>query len=232
MQRAIIHVRGLSHRYRSRHEDLGVLDGVSFDLGASEYGSLIGPSGSGKTTLLSLIGGLEKPQSGELLVAGKDLSSLAGDELARYRTETVGFVFQHFGLLETLTAQENVELALTFGGGLSPQQRRRRAVDLLDRVHLGGRLGHRPPQLSGGERQRVAIARALANDPKLILADEPTGDLDEDTAADVGDLLEELRADRGCTLLVVTHQQGLAARADRKFALGSGRLVELHGALP
>lgn len=201
-----------------------VLRDVSLDIGEGEYVSLVGPSGSGKTTLLSLVGGLDRPQDGEIRVGGHDLHTLSGDGLARFRRDTVGFVFQHFGLLEALTARENVELALTLAGVASPKGRRRQATTLLERVRLGRRLDHRPPELSGGERQRVAIARAIANSPRILLADEPTGDLDDDTASDVGDLLEQLRHEDGCTLLVVTHQRQLAARAERHLSLGRGRL--------
>lgn len=220
----------LTHTYRRRRgEDVPVLRGVSVEIRHGEYVSLVGPSGSGKTTLLSLIGGLDRPQDGQLHVGGNDLRTLTGDGLASFRRDTVGFVFQHFGLLEALTAQENVELALTLAGisgGGGTRRRRRQARELLGRVGLGGRLEHRPPELSGGERQRVAIARAIANSPRIILADEPTGDLDDDTAADVGDLLEQLRHEDGCTLLVVTHQRQLAARAERHLVLSQGELLD------
>jgi predicted ABC-type transport system involved in lysophospholipase L1 biosynthesis ATPase subunit len=143
----------------------------------------------------------------------------------------VGFVFQHFGLLESLTAQENVELALTLAGVMTVRQRRQHAVHLLRRMGLGERLDHRPYELSGGERQRVAIARAIANAPRILLADEPTGDLDDETAAEVGDLLERLRAEDGCTLMIVTHHRQLAARAERSFALSNGELIETDRAV-
>ncbi|MGH9170092.1 MAG: ABC transporter ATP-binding protein [Acidimicrobiales bacterium] len=203
-----------------------VLRDVSFDLADGDYASLVGPSGSGKTTLLSLIGGLDRPQEGTIVVDGHDLAELSGNDLAEYRCRTVGFVFQHFGLLEALTASENVELAMTLAGVSKLSDRRRRSSLLLERVGLNGRSGHVPGRLSGGERQRVAIARALANSPQLILADEPTGDLDEDSAAQVGDLLEQLRAEEGCTLLVVTHQHQLAERAERRLWLRDRMVVE------
>lgn len=203
-----------------------MLRDVSFDLADGDYASLVGPSGSGKTTLLSLIGGLDRPQEGTIVVDGHDLAELSGNDLAEYRCRTVGFVFQHFGLLEALTASENVELAMTLAGVSKLSDRRRRSSLLLERVGLNGRSGHVPGRLSGGERQRVAIARALANSPQLILADEPTGDLDEDSAAQVGDLLEQLRAEEGCTLLVVTHQHQLAERAERRLWLRDRMVVE------
>ena len=208
-----------------------MLRDVSLDVGEGEYISLVGPSGSGKTTLLSLLGGLERPQQGEVLVSGRDLMTLSGNDLADFRRGIVGFVFQHFGLLEALTASENVELALTLAGVKHLKGRRARANHLLERVGLAGRSEHRPSQLSGGERQRVAIARAIANTPQLLLADEPTGDLDDDTAAAVGDLLEQLRREDGSTLLVVTHQRQLASRAERHLTLSAGTLQETHGVL-
>ncbi|MGH9211393.1 MAG: ABC transporter ATP-binding protein, partial [Acidimicrobiales bacterium] len=170
----------------------------------------------------SVLGGLERLQEGTAVVGGVDLAGLEGDELAAYRRATVGFVFQHFGLLEALTAAENVELAGTLAG-MRPAARRQRAAELLDAVGLGHRAGHQPLQLSGGERQRVAIARALTNRPRLLLADEPTGNLDEDSATTVIELLEQLRAERGCTLLVVTHNRALAGRASLCVALDQGR---------
>ena len=190
----------------------------------------VGPSGSGKTTLLSLIGGLEQLQSGRIVVAGHDLSLVAGDRLAEFRRSSVGFVFQHFGLLEALTALENLELTLTFSG-VARTERRRRATELLERVGLADRINHRPFELSGGERQRVAIARALSNRPQLILADEPTGNLDDDTAAAVVGLLESLPSEHGCTLFVVTHNRSLAARADVRLSLDSGHVTTKSAAL-
>jgi len=176
--------------------------------------------------LLSVLGGLERPQSGQVLVGGRDLASCSGRELAEFRRDTVGFVFQHFGLLETATALENVELALSLSR--HPRRaRRRRAAELLARVGLDHRLSHRPIELSGGERQRVGMARALANDPAVVLADEPTGNLDGGSAATVIGLLEELRWSHGCTLVIATHDRTLAARADRLLALADGRISEL-----
>jgi putative ABC transport system ATP-binding protein len=173
-----------------------------------------------------VLGGLEPPQSGRVTVNGTDLGSLKGDELAVYRRKSVGFVFQHFGLLEACTALENVELALTLSGA-APKARRLRARELLGDVGLEGRLSHRPSELSGGERQRVAIARAIANDPGLILADEPTGNLDVEATETVADLLESLRSQRGCTVLVVTHNPAMAEHADVHLSLDQGRLAEV-----
>jgi putative ABC transport system ATP-binding protein len=199
-----------------------VLDNLDLDVPACGYVALVGQSGAGKTTLLTLLGGLERVQSGTLHVGEHDVVSLTGDRLAAYRRVTVGFVFQHFGLLDALTALENVELAMVLAGERT-SQRRARARDLLEAVGMTPRAAHRPGALSGGERQRVAIARALANRPRLVLADEPTGNLDEDTSVEVLRLLESLQEERGCTLLVVTHDPGIARRAAQRVALDHGR---------
>ncbi|HKE75468.1 MAG TPA: ABC transporter ATP-binding protein [Acidimicrobiales bacterium] len=216
-----IAVRGLHHRYPAPEGVLEVLSAVDLDVDAGGYVAVTGPSGAGKSTLLSVLGGLEALQEGEATVGEVDLAGLAGDDLAAYRRTTVGFVFQHFGLLETLTAAENVELAATLAG-VRPAARRARAAELLDAVGLADRARHAPLQLSGGERQRVAIARSLANGPRLLLADEPTGNLDEGSATTVIELLERLRVERGCTLLVVTHNRALASRAPHRVALAAG----------
>ena len=219
-----IAVRGLTHAFRSGRARLTVLDRLDLNVEAGGYVSIRGPSGAGKSTLLTLLGGLERPQQGDLLVGEVNLAGLAGDELARYRRDTVGFVFQHFGLLGTLSARENVELACSLAG-VSRRDRRERADTLLDAVGLSDRATHRPAQLSGGERQRVALARALANFPRLILADEPTGNLDEEAGVRVIEELERLHGDRGATLVLVTHNRRLAERAGQRLSLEGGRLV-------
>ncbi len=221
---AAVHVRDLTHRYATPSGALTVLECVSFDVPAGGYAALTGPSGAGKTTLLSLLGGLDAVQQGQVEVGGDDLAQLRGDALADYRRDMVGFVFQHFGLLEMLTAAENIELARALSG--TPAGRRREeARELLASVGLGDRADHRPNALSGGERQRVAIARALANGPRLLLADEPTGNLDEESAALVIGVLETLPAQRGVTLIVVTHNRAIAARADLLLSLSAGHLT-------
>jgi putative ABC transport system ATP-binding protein len=217
-------VRGLSHTYPAPEGPVTVLAGVDLDVAAGEIVAVTGPSGSGKTTLLSVLGGLEPPQQGSVVVGGTDLAALRGDGLADYRRRTVGFVFQDFGLLGALTAQENVELALTFAG-MSTRRRNRRASELLEAVGLTARAKHRPSALSGGEQQRVAIARALANEPALVLADEPTGNLDEHATDGVLALLFSLPAEHGCTVVVVTHNPIVAARAHRRLALRGRVLV-------
>ena len=226
-----ITLRGLSHTYRTADGPLTVLGGLDLDVPDGGYAAVTGPSGAGKTTLLALLGGLEHPQGGRLDVGGQDLASLTGDGLAAYRRATVGFVFQHFGLLETLTAAQNVELAGTLAG-TSPVARRARALELLAAVGLADRASHRPSRLSGGERQRVAIARALVNEPRLLLADEPTGNLDDEAAALVIELLERVRADHACTLVLVTHHHDLAGRAEQRVALDRGRPVAAAGVGP
>ena len=219
-----ISVSGLSHRYDGPAGPVPVLDGVDLEVAPGEHVALAGRSGAGKTTLLSLLGGLDRVRDGRLEVGGRYLRRLDRDGLAAYRRETVGFVFQHFGLLDALTAQENVELALSLAGRPATP-RRVRAGELLAAVGVEHRAGHRPAALSGGERQRVAIARALANRPRLLLADEPTGNLDPASAATILDVLAGLPAETGCTLVVVTHNPEVAARADRRLVLAAGRLV-------
>jgi len=219
-----VRVRGLSHSYRAPEGTLAVLDHLDLDVPAGDYCVLQGPSGAGKTTLLAILGGLQRPDRGAVEVGDAELGGLRGDELAAYRRSTVGFVFQHFGLLDTLTAQENVELAITLAG-TGRRERRARARGLLAAVGLADRARHRPPQLSGGERQRVAMARALANRPRLLLADEPTGNLDDATSELVVDLLERLHRDRRFTLVLVTHDRAIAERSYRRLVLRGGKLV-------
>ncbi len=221
---AAISVKGLGHTFRSGSGSITALEGIDLEVPAGGYASLTGSSGAGKSTLLAILGGLEAPQRGSVVVGDTDISGLKGDALAGYRRSTIGFVFQHFGLIGTLSALENVELAATLTR-LPRRDRRVRTLALLDAVGLGGRLTHKPGELSGGERQRVAIARALANEPRLILADEPTGNLDEVSARSVIELLEQLHAERGCTVLVVTHNRAIAGRAFQRVALSRGRIA-------
>ena len=217
-----IHLQGVSHWYGSGRSRVEALHDVELEIPAGAYVALTGPSGAGKSTLLSLIGGLERPQSGALTVGQHDLRALRADELATYRRTNIGFIFQHFGLLDLLSARENIELAAALSGAST---RRLQARYLLEEVGLLDRAEHRPGRLSGGERQRVAIARALVNDPSLILADEPTGNLDAASAMRVLDLLERVHRERGCTLLVVTHNETVAQRAEHRFRLDAGHLL-------
>lgn len=202
-----------------------VLRAVELDVAGGSRVALQGPSGAGKSTLLSLIGGLERPCGGELRVGDQDLTALRGPALADYRRLIVGFVFQHFGLVEVLSARENLMLALSLAG-VPRAHRRERADAALEAVDLMERATHRPSQMSGGEQQRVAIARAIVNRPRLILADEPTGNLDEESSARVLDLLERLSVEQGCTLVTVTHNAAVAARAQRRLRLRDGVVHE------
>jgi putative ABC transport system ATP-binding protein len=217
-------VEVVADRVRREHPGgIIAVDNVSLTIEPGEFVVLTGPSGSGKTSLLSLIGALDRPTSGRVLVDGTELDG-GSDDLARYHRDVVGFVFQHHHLLSHLRACTNVELPL-LGAGLGRRERRERAADLLREVGLGHRLDSVAAHLSGGERQRVAIARALANDPHLLLADEPTGALDSDATQRVLDLLEAVRERRGMTLLVVTYDPLMGRRADRVLHMRDGRLV-------
>ncbi len=213
----LLRAEGLTRRYVMGETVLTALDGVSLSFGEGERAALVGRSGSGKSTLLHLLGGLDRPTSGEVFARGRRLAELSDDDLALYRRRDVGFIFQSFNLVPTLTALQNVELPMTLAG-VPAAERRRKAAELLGKVGLGGRSVHRPGQLSGGEQQRVAIARALVHDPPFLLADEPTGNLDSRTS---GELLDLLRSLAGRTILVATHDLELA----RSFA---GRTVELR----
>jgi putative ABC transport system ATP-binding protein len=199
------------------------LRGVDLSIARREFVALVGPSGSGKSTVLNLIGGLDRPTSGQVWINDTELSASDERTLTRHRRQHVGFVFQTFNLLPRLTAEENVALPLMFSG-VPQKERRERARALLERVGLGQRLNHRPTQLSGGEQQRVAIARALVGEPALLLADEPTGNLDTVIGAEIMALLKELNAERGLTVLVVTHDPEVAAFADRVVKLRDGQM--------
>ncbi len=220
----MIAVQGVSHVYRVGRGQVRAIDGIDLTIADGSVACLLGPSGSGKSTLLHLLGGVERCQAGAIAVDSWSLSRLTEAELARYRREYVGFVFQAFHLLATLTAVENVEIPLVLAG-VAPDDRRRRAMAMLERVGLADRVDHRPDQLSGGEQQRVAVARALVHGPRLVLADEPTGNLDSETGARIIALLIDLQRERGCTVVIATHNDALADRADTRLRLRDGRLV-------
>jgi len=222
MGSGMIHVRDVVMRLTSGGRTVTVLDGVSLDVARGECVAVTGPSGSGKSTLLGLVAGLDTPTSGAVVVDGVDLGALDEDALARFRRDRVGFVFQSYHLIPTLTAAENVAIPLELAGVADA---RAGAARLLDEVGLGERGHHYPVQLSGGEQQRVALARAVARAPVLLLADEPTGNLDSATGAAIIDLLLALNRERGSTLVLVTHDPALAAHADRQIALRDGRVV-------
>jgi putative ABC transport system ATP-binding protein len=220
-------VKDLEKSYRGESRSLTVLRGVNLHIRAGDFVAILGPSGSGKTTLLGLLAGLDTPSSGSVQVAGTDLSGLTEDERARFRRDNVGFVFQSFQLISSLTAQENVQVPLELQGqDGSPE----RAADLLGRVGLGDRLGHYPMQLSGGEQQRVALARAFVHSPRILFADEPTGNLDAATGQGIIGLMEGMNREAGTTLVLVTHDLDLAARAHRTIRLADGAVVADSGA--
>jgi putative ABC transport system ATP-binding protein len=218
----------LTRTYELDGVSVPALRGVSLDIPAGGYVALVGPSGSGKSTLMHLLGGLDRPTGGTLRIGGRDVADLSAGELAKLRNETIGFVFQAFHLLARTTAVDNVALPLVYRG-VRAGERRMRAAAMLGRVGLSHRLDHRPSQLSGGEQQRVAIARALVTEPMVLLADEPTGNLDQATGKAVLDLLEEINAERQVALVVVTHDREVAARARRQVELRDGVVVADSG---
>ncbi|HLI28786.1 MAG TPA: ABC transporter ATP-binding protein [Chloroflexota bacterium] len=220
----MITVTGVSHTYHVGSQPVRALDRIDLALPDGTVACLLGPSGSGKSTLLHLLGGIERCQVGEIVVDQWPLNRLDAGALARYRRQHVGFVFQAFHLLPMLTALENVEVPLVLAG-VHPAERRRRARALLEQVGLADRAAHRPAQLSGGEQQRVAIARALVTEPRLVLADEPTGNLDSATGEQVVALLLAEQRARGCTVLLATHNEALARHAQQCLRLRDGRLV-------
>jgi len=223
----MIRAQRLCKAYQRGGETLQVLDHLDLEMEEGRFYALMGPSGSGKTTLLNLIGGLDAADDGELTVAGEDLRALTGRDLSRWRAESVGFVFQGFNLIPVLTALENVSLPLSLAP-LSARQRREHAMHALELVGMANRAKHRPKQLSGGQEQRVAIARAVATDPKVLLADEPTGDLDRESADQVLGLLRELNVQMKKTVLMVTHDPAAAAYAERIVHLDKGRLERVE----
>jgi putative ABC transport system ATP-binding protein len=211
---------GLSKQYGS----LEVVKGVSIHIDSGEFVCLVGKSGCGKTTLLSLLSGLERPTKGDVVLNGKKINGASEDELALFRRENVGFIFQSFNLIPTLSAWENVALPL-FPIKMTGEERRARATELLDQMELGHRMDHRPSALSGGEKQRVAIARALVNRPKIIFADEPTGNLDSATGDAIMEILNRLNKKEGVAILMVTHEAELAKKADRLVRMHDGEVI-------
>ena len=221
----LIEIRNLSKVYERGKQRVEVLHHVNLDIEEGDFVALMGPSGSGKTTLLNLIGGLDSPSEGTLTVAGKRIDRLSEDALAKWRASNVGFVFQFYNLLPMLTARKNVELPLLLTR-LSAAQRQRKANIALELVGLANRAAHKPTELSGGQQQRVAIARALVSDPTLIVGDEPTGDLDRQSATDIMTLLQQLNREYGKTIIIVTHDPKAAEYARRTLHLDKGTLVE------
>ncbi|MDD3647331.1 MAG: ABC transporter ATP-binding protein [Candidatus Dojkabacteria bacterium] len=221
----MISIKNAKKTYKMGGEEIKALDDVSFEVSEGEFIAIVGPSGSGKSTLLHTIGGLDSLDSGTVTVSGDDLASLKDKDLARYRNKTVGFIFQNFNLQSRYTALENVELSLIFGG-IPKKERMNRAKDALEKVGLADRIDHKPPELSGGQQQRVSIARAMVNSPKIILADEPTGNLDSKSGEMIIDLLHDLQKNLKVTILVVTHDDRIAHKADRILRILDGKIVE------
>ncbi len=219
----MIEIAGLKKVYVMGEEEVAALAGIDLTITRGEHIAVIGPSGSGKSSLMNILGGLDRPTTGTYLFEGEDVGGFSDDELAAFRRRRIGFVFQSFQLLPRLTALQNVELPMIYAG-LAPRERRERAVQLLERVGLGSRIGHRPTQLSGGQQQRVAIARSLANSPDLLLADEPTGALDTQTGQEVLALFKQLNSE-GLTLILVTHDHDVAAAARRRVSFRDGLIV-------
>ena len=221
---AALVARDVTREYALDGVTVPALRGVSFTIDAGDYVAIIGPSGSGKSTLMHLLGGLDRPTAGTLRIGGRDVADLDPQALAKLRNETIGFVFQSFHLLARTSAVDNVALPLVYRG-MRAGERRRRAAAMLERVGLAHRLDHRPNQLSGGEQQRVAIARALVTDPQVLLADEPTGNLDTRNGQAVLALLEALNQEQGVALVIVTHDNEVAGRAHRKIVMRDGEIV-------
>ena len=229
MAESLVEVHEVSKRFQKGKETVEVLHNLSLDIPAGDFMALMGPSGSGKTTLLNLLGGLDKPTAGRVSVGGRAIDQLSGNELAAWRAHHVGFVFQFYNLLPVLTAARNVELPLLLTD-LSGAQRQQHVATALSVVGLADRAGHYPRELSGGQEQRVAIARAIVSDPTLLLCDEPTGDLDRETATEILTLLQALNQDHGKTIVMVTHDPQAAEYAKRTLHLDKGTLLEAQAA--
>jgi putative ABC transport system ATP-binding protein len=221
----LIQLRDVCRVYQLGEMKVEALKPTSFNVKSGEYVALMGPSGSGKSTLMNTLGCLDRPTSGSYLLAGEEIANMSRDERARIRNRQIGYVFQNFNLLNRTSAVENVELPLVYCRGITARERRERAVEQLERVGLGERLDHRPSQLSGGQQQRVAIARALVNRPSILMADEPTGNLDTRTSGEVIELFRQLNGEQGLTVILVTHDQDIAKNAARTIVLRDGAVI-------
>lgn len=225
MGTSIIEINHLTRKYEKGSNTILAVNNLSCQLREGSFTSIVGKSGSGKSTLLNLIGGLDKPDSGKIIVSGKDISALPRKALADHRRKTVGIIFQSFNLIQHRTAAENVELALAFGG-MTVRKRKMRSTELLTMVGLGERKDHYPAELSGGETQRVSIARALANHPRVLLADEPTGNLDSQTSQEIIQLIQKINKKEGLTVIMVTHDQDIAGQVSNHIiALKDGKII-------
>jgi putative ABC transport system ATP-binding protein len=229
MSEVVVQAIDVAKSYRRGKVSVPALTGLDLEVKKGETVSIIGPSGSGKTTLLNLVGGLDVPNRGKIVIDGTDLSTLSDPQLTAYRLQKVGFIFQFYNLIPTFSAIENVEVPMSFAG-VPAEERRTRAEELLRTVGLQDRISHKPDEMSGGEQQRVAVARALANNPSLLLGDEPTGDLDSRSAKALMELVKSMRSQRKMTLVFVTHDPIVVARSDRAFAIRDGKIAhELSG---
>ncbi len=226
-KRAIVHTQDVRKVYYMGREEVHALKGISVTIEAGEYVSIMGPSGSGKSTFFNMIGGLDKPTSGEVYIDEVDISQLGTYELAWLRCRKIGYIFQTFNLIPVMNALENVSLPMIFAG-LDSDEARDKAAGLLRKVGLGERLTHRPTELSGGQQQRIAIARALANDPAIILADEPTGNLDLKTGQEIIELLQGLKEERGVTIITATHDHKMLAASDRVIWVTDGQISRIQ----
>jgi len=224
MQNPIIETKELCREYRIGRDAVIALGGVDISINQGEFVAIVGPSGCGKSTLLNLLGGLDQPTKGNVFLDGQNLAQLSEEQLAFLRRQKMGFIFQRHDLFPELTARENVEFPLLLGG-MAPIERKKRAEDLLIQIGLAEKADHLPDELSGGQQQRVGIARALANNPLILLADEPTGNLDSATSAEIINILIQLTRNQGLTLIMVTHDPEVAEQADRKLTLRDGHLV-------
>ena len=229
---AAIRTQDVCRHYRMGEAEIRAVDGVSLEVPSGEFVALLGTSGSGKSTLLNLIAGLDRPTTGSIVVHGRDLAKMSSQELAEYRRHTTGMVFQAFNLIPSMTLEQNVDLPLRFAE-VERREREQRVRDALERVGLGGRSGHRPSELSGGEQQRASLSRALVNRPSLLLADEPTGNLDSRTGEEIMGLIRELNRSLGMTVVLVTHERPLAERfAGRFLFMSDGKLVDSESISP
>ncbi len=222
---SLIRTEALRRDFTMGDQIVHALDGISLTIASGEFLAIMGPSGSGKSTLLYLLGGLDRPTGGRVWANGQEISALDENDLAAYRGRQVGFIFQSFNLIATMTALQNVEFPMIFTR-VSAEQRRKRAMELLALVGLEKRMGHKPTELSGGQQQRVAVARALANDPRIILADEPTGNLDTRTGAEIMGLLKRLNEEQGRTIIIVSHDPNVTRYASRQIHLLDGQVVQ------
>lgn len=221
----MIHLKNVVKEFRLGTNTIRTLDGLNLEVGSQKFTAIIGPSGSGKTTLLAIMGALDRPTSGEVVIAGTNLQNLDEKELVAYRRDNVGFIFQAFNLIPNLTALENVMVPMEFKRKLSRDEMEKRAKALLELVGMSHRIAHTPGKLSGGEQQRVAIARALANDPPLVLADEPTGNLDSETGKQIIELLKELNQKEKKTIVIVTHSTAAQEIADNVYTIRDGKII-------